>query len=920
MKGRIFGTDEIISLTMMEYHMRYNTDGGENPYDMRAEMDKTAPPDPAKLLKEQEKERQYRMQMKAMEIKRNLLLNQIVSSTDVLSILTYLHASELHLSLLISLNTWKQLYYYQSGGVFRDILTVHIQVLKLCLQKCGGMPGVYKSLLQLSPTTDVSAYPPAIRIKALEIFRQELAKEMDGKKKLSTQLMKVLQQHNVGNVLERLQAMPFSTMGAPTIGSTGDAQGNVGTVKHDPLQEMRERDKMLRDAGQIMKTVALEAMAASNAATAAAGGTAPPDSTRSAASSASLQMPMMRAPMPGGLPPGYAPPGFMPQGFVPQGFAAPQGFGVPQGIAAPQNLGAPEGSAPPGFTPLPDGSNSYMSYYPASPGYYPPILPGQNMPSGQSSGLQDDSHASGGFGGGSSALVPSSAPGYHMMSPGSVSSYPVMSYMPQGINNPVPMFPGYYQTPTLVDPYTGIPYKSNNSSSGQPIQPGQPFPMYGTPGSTMGLSQFHMNYAMPPQGFVFPFQTGLIQYQPQPKNKTATTNNAGVVTEGDSGGAKESQGGDTSSTAAGGSSESFCRPASSTASLAEMFVKSNKARQATREGGKSDDGSKEKFSNPLFKSPATGFDRQHRRPSKVKAIGIGKKFDAQKKSNNADILKAIADASPEYEDANNEEGTGSDAVSTVTASTSSSLSDHPLYQLHVIVDSIIADALSGQVTALAYLSSIGESYSYWEKGQSGVAVSQFNFLFTTYPAYFPRAHAVLAHYASLPDSSPPPQELQDIFKKIRGVLEYIYRSRVGGGHIGGDGEESLRNEPRGKLMHSPSWRGNKEDKGGNTPSPLRKELKKSSSIKKVERAESDKLIADGSTSPSKLDLAVGAEDSEDDEERLRVYKPMVETAECGVQTLYDPYFYNKNDKTDTLASPSTSIITAPKIALPPPPA
>lgn len=74
LKNKIFGTDDLVQLTTIEYHMRYNIGSDENPYEIQMQSggEKTME---AKL--DEAKERQYRMQLKTMEIKRNLQLNKV---------------------------------------------------------------------------------------------------------------------------------------------------------------------------------------------------------------------------------------------------------------------------------------------------------------------------------------------------------------------------------------------------------------------------------------------------------------------------------------------------------------------------------------------------------------------------------------------------------------------------------------------------------------------------------------------------------------------------------------------------------------------------------------------------------------------------------------------------------------------------
>jgi hypothetical protein len=233
LKGKIFGTEEIVQLTNVEYHMRYNTKADSDPFDAYGQEAA------AEVKTDAGKDRQYRMQVRSLEIKRNILLNKIVSNTPILQLVSFLHATEQHLIKLSSIETWRQLAYYQFGGVFRDILNVHIDVLKLCIKNAGGAAAINKALLTLPVDTDLNQYPEDIRIKALEIFRRELNNDSGNKEKVVACMMKVMRESRIDNVMEKLQKLTFdSTTG-------GDTEAN----------NKRNRDMVLQTAQKALNMV-----------------------------------------------------------------------------------------------------------------------------------------------------------------------------------------------------------------------------------------------------------------------------------------------------------------------------------------------------------------------------------------------------------------------------------------------------------------------------------------------------------------------------------------------------------------------------------------------------------------------------------------------------------------------------------------
>jgi hypothetical protein len=179
LRNKNFGTDSLIALTILEHHARYEG-GDENPplpmaststdtnqsFSIRQSTDTDT-----------QQQRKNRMQMKALEIKRKLLTQQINSEIPILDLFTYLRATEDHLALFSTMNAWKSLLYYQAGGVYRDVLEVHRDVIKKCISEAGGLSAAVQAVSLLPTNTKTGCWPEDFQLKALEIFRQQLYKE-----------------------------------------------------------------------------------------------------------------------------------------------------------------------------------------------------------------------------------------------------------------------------------------------------------------------------------------------------------------------------------------------------------------------------------------------------------------------------------------------------------------------------------------------------------------------------------------------------------------------------------------------------------------------------------------------------------------------------------------------------------------------
>lgn len=185
LRNRGFGTDDIIQLTIIEHHMRYDnskTNDNGTPFS-------------------EQQTRQFKMQIKSMEIQRNMLLQRVVQQTSILDLYSYLNATEVHLRLLSSLNAWKSLQYYSAGGIFKDVLTAHLAVLEKCIKSCGGLNTAVSNLSVLPPDSSTSQWPQFFRVKALEIFRSQLLLEARDFKRSMGNALKFLQDRNTVSIL-----------------------------------------------------------------------------------------------------------------------------------------------------------------------------------------------------------------------------------------------------------------------------------------------------------------------------------------------------------------------------------------------------------------------------------------------------------------------------------------------------------------------------------------------------------------------------------------------------------------------------------------------------------------------------------------------------------------------------------------------
>jgi hypothetical protein len=207
LRKKNFGTDSLIALTILEHHARYDDGGNDHNSNEKVGIAGTISLSAdskdehasnsnsnTRSSADVEQQRHHRMQLKALEIKRKLLTQQIISETSILDLYSFLHATEEHLALLSSLNAWKSLLYYSAGGVYRDVLEVHRDCIKMCISEAGGIKEAIRLVMSLPFHYRTDQWPSDLRLKILEIFRTQLLTETKTQKQTISELLNALAQ------------------------------------------------------------------------------------------------------------------------------------------------------------------------------------------------------------------------------------------------------------------------------------------------------------------------------------------------------------------------------------------------------------------------------------------------------------------------------------------------------------------------------------------------------------------------------------------------------------------------------------------------------------------------------------------------------------------------------------------------------
>jgi hypothetical protein len=191
LRNKEFGGDTIVKLTYLMHHIMYDDwdDESDNEDDVSDEK---------KEMKEKEVKK-IGLQKQSMKMEAKLLQNEIIETYSISELSRFKQTTDAHISKLFSFSVLKKLKYYNDGGVFMDVLTVHRDVLSKCILGAGGWPMAMQEIKkhQINKLNDTSCWPDFFRIQALEFYRNDLLKEtekMKNKNKESIEKNKSMQE------------------------------------------------------------------------------------------------------------------------------------------------------------------------------------------------------------------------------------------------------------------------------------------------------------------------------------------------------------------------------------------------------------------------------------------------------------------------------------------------------------------------------------------------------------------------------------------------------------------------------------------------------------------------------------------------------------------------------------------------------
>lgn len=155
LRSKNFGSDDLVALTITEHHLRHSSNNNNRPQDQN-----------------------FRTQLRALTIQRDILRKKVLLSTGLLGLLEYQHTTEKYIALLSSMSVWQKISHFASGGQFLDILYLHRDVICECIDAGGGWMNALPLVNTLSDIKiETTQWPEFFRVRALEILRKRLLKD-----------------------------------------------------------------------------------------------------------------------------------------------------------------------------------------------------------------------------------------------------------------------------------------------------------------------------------------------------------------------------------------------------------------------------------------------------------------------------------------------------------------------------------------------------------------------------------------------------------------------------------------------------------------------------------------------------------------------------------------------------------------------
>jgi len=198
-----FGPDDLVALTILKHRLRH----GESTLD----LDETAFASTADAS-EDKRRRQLRMSLRSVTIQKELLEQNVIINFPVLDLLRFKHNTEKAIVEISALSAWQRLRYYKQGGVFKDVLTLHKEVLDDCLLKAGGWTKALDDMQKVADfRIDSKEYPEYFAVRALEMERSRLEKLVE-KQKITISLNRDMLKNNGGaiNIDNFMKTLPMS--------------------------------------------------------------------------------------------------------------------------------------------------------------------------------------------------------------------------------------------------------------------------------------------------------------------------------------------------------------------------------------------------------------------------------------------------------------------------------------------------------------------------------------------------------------------------------------------------------------------------------------------------------------------------------------------------------------------------------------
>ena len=188
LRGKTFGGEDLIDLTIMEHNLRYDDDeeaAGATAGDAQ-ELSSRGSTGASRTVDLNKKDsRRQKMQLNMMSMLQEQSMAKVIENYNFSELARFKTETERNIRLLRSFSALQAIKYYHDGGNFMDVLTVHRDIIDRAIRKKGGWPAAMEEVRADTTTLSKDAlattdhWPEFFRVKVLEFYKKALQSQQE---------------------------------------------------------------------------------------------------------------------------------------------------------------------------------------------------------------------------------------------------------------------------------------------------------------------------------------------------------------------------------------------------------------------------------------------------------------------------------------------------------------------------------------------------------------------------------------------------------------------------------------------------------------------------------------------------------------------------------------------------------------------